>query len=135
GCDSFKLDVFDTAGGFDEHRFSHPSIEDVELGWRVSDRGGRILLDPMIQATHLKRWTLGSLIKTDVVYRAVPWVRWSLERRRLGRELNVSPRQQVALVVAVLVFASGIAALSAPAARLWLAAFGVAAFLLNQQLF
>ena len=35
---------------------------------------GRILLDPAIQGTHLKEWTLGSMIATDFSRRGVPWV-------------------------------------------------------------
>jgi len=43
-------------GGFDERRFG---IEDVELGYRMTARGFRIVLDPGLQVKHLKRWTLG----------------------------------------------------------------------------
>src|SRR5262245_48326138 len=135
GCGFIKREVFDAAGGFDEVRFSRPSIEDVELGWRVIDRGGRIRLDPHIQVTHLKQWTLASLIRTDVFYRAVPWIRWSLERRRLSGQLNASPLQQVALVVALLLVASGVAAIGSSAARIAVAGFGVTAFAINQSLF
>jgi GT2 family glycosyltransferase len=135
GCGFIKRDVFLAAGGFDEQRFSRPSIEDVELGWRITDRGGRILLDPRILGTHLKRWTFGALIKTDVLYRAVPWVRWSLERRRLGAELNASPLQRVALVIAVLLVASGLAAIASGAARVSFVVLGGLALAINQSLF
>lgn len=135
GCGFIRRDVFLAAGGFDERRFSRPSIEDVELGWRITDRGGRIILDPRILGTHLKRWTFGSLIKTDVLYRAVPWVRWSLERRRLGAELNASPLQKVALVIAVLLVASGLAAISSGAARVSFVVLGGMALAINQPLF
>src|SRR5262245_44260985 len=47
-CGFIRRPVFDAVGGFNEARFSRPSIEDVELGWRVTHRGGRILLDPQI---------------------------------------------------------------------------------------
>ena len=135
GCGFIKRDVFFTAGGFDESRFSRPSIEDVELGWRVTDGGGQIVLDPEILVTHLKQWTLGSLIKTDVLYRAVPWIRWSLERRRLGGELNASLPQKVALLVAVALVASGLAAVSFALARFLFVVFSGLAFLINAQLF
>jgi len=127
--------VFAETGGFDETRFSRPSIEDVELGWRVTDSGGHIVLDPEILVTHLKRWTLLSLIKTDVVYRAIPWIRWSLERRRLGGELNASPRQQVALLLAVVLVMSGLAALTSRQAAAVFAAALLGAVVVNQQLF
>jgi glycosyltransferase involved in cell wall biosynthesis len=134
-CGFVKREVFNASGGFDQSRFSRPSIEDVELGWRITDRGGRIVLDPGVQATHLKQWTLRSLIHTDVLYRAVPWVRWSLERRRLGGELNASPLQQLALAVAVLLVISGVASVPFGAARIWFALFAIAAFAINQPLF
>ena len=38
-----------------------------------------ILLDTGLQATHLKRWTFRSLLHTDVMLRALPWSRLSLE--------------------------------------------------------
>jgi GT2 family glycosyltransferase len=134
-CGFIKRDVFEESGGFDETRFSHPSIEDVELGWRVCDNGGLILLDPDIQATHLKRWTLGSLIKTDVWYRAVPWVHGSLERRRLGAELNASPLQQVALIIALLLVAGAMAAVVSDTTPLVAVGFSAAALAINQRLF
>jgi glycosyltransferase involved in cell wall biosynthesis len=135
GCGFIKRELFLAAGGFDEQRFSRPSIEDVELGWRLTDRGGHIVLDPRIQGTHLKRWTLGGLIKTDVFYRAVPWVRWSLERRRFGGELNASPLQQIALLIAILLVVSGLAAISSGAARVSLAVLVGLALAINQALF
>ena len=39
--------------GFDEH-YDRPSIEDIELGGRLLDRGARIVLDPDIEGKHLK---------------------------------------------------------------------------------
>jgi glycosyltransferase involved in cell wall biosynthesis len=136
GCGFIKRVVFEDVGGFDENRFTRSSIEDVELGWRVTDRGGQIVLDPHILATHLKEWTLRSLVMTDVLYRAVPWVRWSLERRRLGGgELNASRLQQVGLVIAVLLVASGLAAVFSAAARVSFAVLGILAFAINRPLF
>ncbi len=134
-CGFVKRQVFNASGGFDHRRFSRPSIEDVELGWRITDRGGYIVLDPEVQATHLKQWTLRSLIHTDVIYRAVPWIRWSLERRRLGGELNASPLQQIALAIAVLLVINGVASVWFSRARIGLALFAIAAFAINQSLF
>jgi GT2 family glycosyltransferase len=136
GCGFIKRDVFEAAGGFDERRFARPSIEDVELGWRIADHGGHVVLDPQIQGTHLKCWTLWSLIKTDVFRRAVPWVRWSLERRRLGGvELNASRLQQLALVTAVLLLTTGALAVSSRTALGAFAVLVVLAFAINRPLF
>jgi GT2 family glycosyltransferase len=136
GCGFIRRDVFQAAGGFDESRFARPSIEDVELGWRIADLGGQIVLDPQIQGTHLKRWTLWSLIKTDVFHRAAPWVRWSLERRRLGgAELNASRLQQLALVMAVLLVTTGALAVSSRTALGAFAVLVVLACAVNRPLF
>jgi cellulose synthase/poly-beta-1,6-N-acetylglucosamine synthase-like glycosyltransferase len=134
-CGLVRRDRFLEVGGFDERRFTHPSIEDVELGWRMSDRGARILLDPSVQVTHLKRWTLGSLIETDVVHRAIPWVRTSLERRRLTGELNTSVMQRIAAPLAVLFFICGLAAIPIPGARVPFLAVALLAVLINWPLF
>jgi GT2 family glycosyltransferase len=134
-CGAIRRSVFEAAGGFDERRFSQPSIEDVELGWRLADRGARIILDPTIHVTHLKRWTLRSLVVTDVMQRAVPWVRLSLERGGLKRDLNTSSAQRAAAVVAVLFTVCAVVAVVARWARLPLMALAVVALALNWRLF
>jgi GT2 family glycosyltransferase len=82
GCGAVRCDVFRTVGGFDE-RYTHPSIEDIELGGRLRDGGYRVWLRPEIQVTHLKRWSLGAMIRSDIVDRAIPWTRLILARGTL----------------------------------------------------
>jgi len=134
-CGFVRRDVFQAAGGFDDRRFSRPSIEDVELGWRMADRGARIVLDPAIQVTHLKRWTLRTLITTDVTQRAMPWVRFSLERRRFIGQLNVTTDQRLAAPLALLFVGLGVAAIPLPAARLPFSLVTALSVLINLQLF
>ena len=74
GLGAIRRDAFLAAGGFDGERYPHPSIEDVDLGARLVADGARIVLDPAIQGTHLKAWTLRSMVRTDFARRAVPWV-------------------------------------------------------------
>ncbi|MBA2291737.1 MAG: glycosyltransferase family 2 protein, partial [Gemmatimonadales bacterium] len=66
GCGAVRRDAFRRVGGFDTARFPRPQIEDIDLGYRLRDLGGRILLDPRIQGTHLKRWTLSAMWRTDL---------------------------------------------------------------------
>ena len=73
GCGAIQRDVFEEIGGFDHEKYPHPSIEDVELGYRLNRKGHRIVLDKQLQVTHLKRWTLTSLLRSDIFGRAVPW--------------------------------------------------------------
>jgi len=78
GLGAIRREVFKQCGGLDEQE----RLEDVEFGYRMTALGHRILLDPEIEGTHLKRWTLGSVITTDVMERGVPWVRLLLQGRR-----------------------------------------------------
>jgi GT2 family glycosyltransferase len=83
GCGCVRRSVFMAVGMYDEWRFSRAQIEDVELGYRLSARGHRILLQPEIQVTHLKRWTFGGMLKADFMDRGVPWARLLAEHRAL----------------------------------------------------
>ena len=83
GCGCVRRAVFVEVGMYDEWRFSRPQIEDVELGYRLSAHGKRILLQPEIQVTHLKRWTFGGMLKADFMDRGVPWARLLAEHRAL----------------------------------------------------
>jgi GT2 family glycosyltransferase len=83
GCGCIRRSVFREIGMYNEWRFSRPQIEDVELGYRLTARGHRILLQPDIQVTHLKRWTFFSMLKADFMDRGVPWARLLAEQSAL----------------------------------------------------
>jgi glycosyltransferase involved in cell wall biosynthesis len=101
GCGAVLRSAFDEVGGFDIRRFPRPQIEDIELGYRLRDAGGRILLDPAIQGTHLKRWTVGGMLRTDIRDRGIPWMRLLLERRGQKRtSLNTGGVEQVKVALA-----------------------------------
>ncbi len=72
GLGAVRRDTFEACGGFDEDHFRHASVEDVELGVRLTCSGCRAVLDPALQGTHLKAWTLRSMIHSDFSRRAVP---------------------------------------------------------------
>ena len=95
GCGAIRRAVFAKVGGFDQARFQRPSIEDIELGYRLRRAGYRILLDKALQGTHLKRWTLRSLLRTDIKDRAVPWTRLLLESRQVPDHLNLRRDQRL----------------------------------------
>ncbi len=103
GCGAVRLDAFRRVGGFDTARFPRPQIEDIDLGYRLRDRGGRILLDPRIQGTHLKRWTLMSMWRTDLLDRGIPWMGLLIERRqRNATALNTGRAEQLKVALAAL---------------------------------
>ncbi len=119
GCGAVRREAFEAVGGFDEGDFA-VAIEDIELGTRLRAAGHRIRVDPAIQGTHLKRWTLASMIETDVRRRAIPWARLILARGDLPDDLNVSRRQRLCVA------ATGVALLSALGAP-WSGAAGATA--------
>lgn len=108
GLGAIRRETFFASGGFDPERFPRPAIEDIDLGRRVRAGGGRILLDPEIQGTHLKRWSLVDMVRTDLLRRGVPWARIQFEERELSSSLNLSWRYRFSAVSALAV-ALGIA--------------------------
>ena len=75
GCGAVRREAFEAVGGFDESVYRRPSIEDIELGQRLRRAGLVVVLDKGLQVKHLKGWTLGSLLATDIFRRALPWSR------------------------------------------------------------
>ena len=109
GCGAVRADAFAAAGGFDATGFPRPSIEDVELGLRLRARGYAIRIDTALQGKHLKTWHLASLVRTDVLHRALPWTRL-MAARRIPAVLNTRPAERWRAALAWLL------ALSVPAA-------------------
>ncbi len=110
GCGAIRREVFEAIGGFDQERFRVPSIEDIELGYRLRQAGYRIFLDKSIQGKHLKRWSLLSVLKTDIARRAIPWSRLILESGNTPVDLNLKYAQRISFGLTVL--ACGFLALS-----------------------
>jgi len=110
GCGAIRREAFAEAGEFDE---TMRQLEDIELGYRARALGHRIVLRPEIQGTHLKRWTIGSMITTDLFGRGVTWMCLHLEQRRGGRPgtLNLRPAEKLyTLLTGLAAAAIGIAA-------------------------
>ena len=108
GCGAVRRDVFTSLGGFSES-YGRPSIEDIELGVRMREAGHRVLLCPEILCTHRKRWTLVSLVRTDIFCRAVPWTRLILRRGQLPTGLNTDRRSRwSAMMAGLLVLGAGL---------------------------
>src|SRR5207247_5732482 len=95
GLGAVRRSVFLSVGGFDAVRFPHPSIEDIELGYRLRRAGHRIRLDKSLQGKHLKRWTFWSMLRTDVVRRALPWSRLILDTQHAPEDLNLRASQRL----------------------------------------
>lgn len=102
GCGAVRKSVFHDVGGFDTQLYRVPSIEDIELGYRISNAGHRIELNPKILCKHLKHWTIPNAIKTDVFKRALPWARLMIAREGLGNDLNTSIAERLRAVLALI---------------------------------
>jgi glycosyltransferase involved in cell wall biosynthesis len=89
GLGAIRTDAFRAVGGFDE-RFRRPSIEDVELGYRLVAAGYTLRLDTRFRGRHLKRWTLGSSVVTDIYRRGIPWTQLIHRSQALSNDLNTS---------------------------------------------
>src|SRR5262249_51640804 len=109
---------FAAVGGFDE-RFRSPSVEDIDLGYRMRAASFRIVLDPLIQGKHLKRWTFRSSVISDLRDRGIPWTQLLIRYKGLRDDLNVTFAYRACVVVAYLLVMSLIVALRWP---IWSAA-------------
>ncbi|MEP6592000.1 MAG: glycosyltransferase family A protein [Gemmatimonadota bacterium] len=105
GLGAMRRSAFEAAGGYSVH-----PIEDIELGMRLVDGGARIVLDPTIQGTHLKHWSLLGMVRTDLFVRGIPWVGLLMDRRgsaslsglNLGWRHRISALASVALLLGLL---------------------------------
>jgi glycosyltransferase involved in cell wall biosynthesis len=119
GCGAIRRQAFLDFGGFDPQLYRRPAIEDIELGYRLTRAGCRIALVRNIQATHMKRWTLPGVVRTDIFQRGVPWSLLMKRSHVAETDLNVRHDQKVSVVAAGLV---SLALLGAPWSP-WLLAF------------
>ncbi len=88
GCGAIRREAFARVQGFNE---SYPaaSVEDIELGYRLTKLGARIQLHSDLRVTHAKRYTLWSLIRSDFCDRAIPWTRLMAAQNIFRADLNL----------------------------------------------
>jgi GT2 family glycosyltransferase len=119
-CGAVRRDVFCRVGGFDEG-YWRPSIEDIELGYRLKAAGHRIRVCKALQVKHWKTWTTRLLFRTDFFQRALPWTALILQTGRMPSDLNLGHSAQVRVALACLL------PVLAAAGLLWPAALALAA--------
>ncbi|HLO51275.1 MAG TPA: glycosyltransferase family 2 protein [Kamptonema sp.] len=98
-CGAMRREIFLTVGGFNEN-YRRPSIEDIELGYRLKAAGYRIRLCKSLQVKHLKRWDAISLLRADFFYRALPWTELILRDGKLTNDLNLQVSSRVSAMLA-----------------------------------
>jgi GT2 family glycosyltransferase len=113
GCGAIRRQVFLDLGGFDPDLYRRPAIEDIEFGYRVARAGYKTILARDVQATHMKRWTLPDVVRTDVARRGVPWMLLLKRSGIVEHDLNVRHDQKLCVAVA------GLMSLAALAAPIW----------------
>ncbi len=135
GCGVVRRTVFATVGGFDEEQFPRPSIEDIELGYRLRDAGFTIRLCKEVRVKHLKAWTFEQLMRSDIFDRGAPWARLMLDRGRVDTTLNLRWSQRVSAVLAWLGVGAVLIAFVKPAA-MWVTGISALGLLiLNRDLY
>jgi len=100
GCGAVRKATFLAVGGFDTETYAVPSIEDIELGYRIRRAGGRIIVVPELLGKHLKIWTMRNAVFTDIFRRALPWSRLMISREGLTDDLNTSTAERIRAAVA-----------------------------------
>lgn len=135
GCGAVRKEVFCAAGGFDEKKYSRPCIEDIELGYRLRKMGYGILLDKDLQVKHLKKWTLKSLLRADIFYRAIPWTKLILERREMISDLNLQASQRISAGLVGLLVATLLLSFLIPELSYFILFFLASIIILNHKLF
>ncbi len=135
GCGTIRRDVFLAFGGFDPRLYPRPAIEDIELGYRLTRAGHRIVLARDVLATHMKRWTLAEMVRTDIFRRGVPWAILIKRTATVETDLNVKSEQKACVVLTVLSLLATLACAATPWAGLVAAAAVTGIMVLNRGFF
>jgi glycosyltransferase involved in cell wall biosynthesis len=135
GCGAVWKDAFLKIGGFNASRYPRPSIEDIELGYRLRAAGGQIRLAPEIQGTHLKVWKPKGLIATELRDRAIPWAMLLLSHAEARNDLNVGMTERVRALIAGLLVLAVLTSLTGVTSWWLPAVFLCMAFVSNLELF
>ena len=79
----------------------------------MREHHARILLDPDLQGKHLKRWTFGNMVRTDLRERAIPWMHLILRRGEAMQRgpLNLRVREKAYTVLTALAIIAFVGAL------------------------
>ena len=114
GCGMIRREVFLAFGGFDPRLYPRPAIEDIELGYRLTRAGNRIVLARDVLATHMKRWTLAEMVRTDIFRRGVPWMLLIKRTGTVETDLNVRATQKLCVALTGLTLCAAACGLAAP---------------------
>jgi glycosyltransferase involved in cell wall biosynthesis len=131
GCGAIRRSTFLELGGFDELRYKRPSIEDIDLGYRLKLHGGRITLNKSLMVTHLKRWTPLNLLRTDIRDRGIVWTRLLMRFGDFKADLNLQVQDRISVVLIYLLLLSLVIIPFAPWVGLASVLLGASLLILN----
>jgi glycosyltransferase involved in cell wall biosynthesis len=136
GCGIVRRSTFLSTGGFDTERFRRPSIEDIDLGYRIKQAGGRIRVAKFVQVKHYKAWNLSGLVKTDVFDRGMPWTRLLLANQSCKiNDLNLHLSQRASALAVLGMLACLFLAALKPAILLAVPALAAVLLILNRDVY
>jgi glycosyltransferase involved in cell wall biosynthesis len=98
-CGAIRRDIFLAIGGFDEN-YRYPSVEDIDLGYRLKKAGYRIELCKTIQVKHLKCWKVVNLLTAEFCHRALPWTALIWRDRQFVNDLNLQISSRISILLA-----------------------------------
>lgn len=134
GCGAIRKAVFEAMGGFSTS-YSKPSIEDIELGYRMRRAGYKIFLAKQLQVKHLKQWSWRSLLVTDILYRAIPWAGLILCERRVPSDLNLQMSHRLSTLLCFLLPVMLLGVFLSPLALAFLLPLVIVLGALNRELY
>jgi len=102
GCGAIRRSVFEDVGGFREVP-SPSTVEDIEIGYRLTESGYKIRLDKEIWVKHLKKWTLMSMCFADLWLRSFAWTLLLLDNpNRLVADKNLAWHSRISIIACLL---------------------------------
>lgn len=81
--------------------YEKPSIEDIELGYRLLDNGYNVLINADLQIKHRKKWTLKNMVYTDIFLRALPWTQLINSYPNNPKILNINLKEKTSAAAAL----------------------------------
>ena len=124
GFGAVRRSAFSAVDGFDPSSTTGADVEDIHLGYRLSQAGFEIFLDPELQVMHHKRYTLRGLLRSDVLHRAIPWTRAMLQLRTFRSDLNLRRSSMLMALLSYTIALVALLAVIAPSASYLVPALG-----------
>ena len=135
GCGMIWRDIFREMDGFDTETYTRPSIEDIDLGYRLIKAGYQVRLEKLLLVQHMKQWQAKNMIVTDIRDRALPWTRLIIEQGGIPNDLNLQTSQRLSTAVTFFIIFALIGSLFWPSALLLIPLFMLLLLRLNRDFY